>query len=308
VPRCYFADYCPDVPSGLLITECIPYGVAPVEPHYDKCVDYDLADALPHYRALTRAMAGLAGAHKSGHLGADIDREFPFAPDVQKAGSAIPYTPETLAEKLAVLRCFADEAPNLFEPQLRDPMFLTAFCAEAPLVLQKEAAIRDRLNTRPDEVALCHWNMNLDNAWFWRDGIGNLQTGLLDWGSVGQMNLAQSFYGMSCAAETGFIAEHRGQLIDLFVAEYAARGGPALSASDFADQVKIATALLGIAWILDAPSLVQTELIEYRSLTGRTDPRLRGNFLARAQLQLLMVFLNDWRVGNIGALLAGLPG
>jgi hypothetical protein len=156
-------------------------------------------------------------------------------------------------------------------------------------------------------VALCHWNLNLDNAWFDRGEGGEMTVGLLDWGATAQMNLAQSFFGMICAAELGFIAEHRDALLGLWAREYHAAGGPAISAQELRGHYKLSVAVLGIAWMIDAPSIIMRELPNYRELSGRDDPRLVGNFLARAQLQLLMVFLHEWQALGLGAALGELP-
>ena len=303
VPKCYFADYDAETVSGILITERIGYGQGSIEPRHEKCQDYEIADPLAHYRALTVAMARLCGHFKAGRFGADTAQQFAFDPDAVDAGSRIPYTASELQDKLRALLSFADFAPRLFEPSVRAPAFLDRFIADAPLVLAHEARIRSALNHHSDAISLCHWNMNLDNAWFWTDEWGVLQAGLLDWGSVAQMNVAQAFYGMTCAAETEFLDRHEHALMALFVEEYASSGGPRLRLEDFALQVKLAIAVLGIAWILNAPALIQTELADVDVLTDRHDPRLKENFLARAQLQLLIVFLNEWRRHDIGAAL-----
>lgn len=300
VPKCYFADYDPATVSGLLITERVPYGNGSIEPCPDKCMDYRLADPLPYYEALTRSMAELAGAHKAGRLGDDLPNQFPFDPDVIDAGSRIPYDRAALDSQLSKLRDFAAAAPQLF-PGLTD--YMETFIAEAPLVLDLELPIRRALNSRADMVALCHWNMNVDNAWFWHDDTGVLQAGLLDWGSVGQMNVAQAFFGMTCAAEPDFLAAHKAELIDQFVTEYAARGGPVIAATDLAFLLKLSVAVLGIAWMLDAPSLVAQEVPDFASVTDRTDPKIADNFLARAQAHLLRVLISEWRQDDIGGAL-----
>jgi hypothetical protein len=301
VPKCYFADYHAASVSGLLITERIAYGRNGIEPCPTKAADYEIADPLPHYRAMTRSMARLAAHHRAGLFGPEIDREFPFDPEAADAGARIPYTAEQLDEKLAKLQAFAQRFPQLFSDGLGDPEFLDRFVADAPLVLEAESAIRAFLQHQPECIALCHWNMNIDNAWFWTDAAGELRTGLLDWGSVGQMNLAQAFFGMTCAAETGFLDAHRDDLIRLLAEEYRQGGGPELDPGKLAYMIKLATALLGIAWILDAPSLVEQMIPDLDTIRDRFDPRIKENFLARCQLQLLMVFLNEWRAGDIGA-------
>jgi hypothetical protein len=300
VPRCYFADYDATTTSGLLITETIAYGEQGIEPCHEKCVDHELENPLGHYQALTRTMARLAAHHRAGNFGPELDQKFPFDPAVIDTGSRIPYTPDQLQEKLERLLAFADQAPQLFPAALRDGAFLAQFVAQAPAVLEHEVAIRSYLNQAGDCIALCHWNMNLDNAWFWKDEQGVLNAGLLDWGSVGQMNIAQGLYGMTCAAEADFLNSHRRDLLALFVDEYAAGGGPRLDPRELLLLYKLSVAVLGIAWILDAPSLIEGEIADFTQLTGRRDPKLRSNFLARAQLQLLMVFLNEWQAEDIG--------
>lgn len=303
VPKCYFADYHSASQTGLLITERIAYGSGAVEPFQDKCLDYELEEPLGHYRALTRAIARLAGSHRAGHFGAEIDRQFPFAPDRIDIGARIPYTPQQLRQKLDKLRSFAAENRGLFPGAVGSDELLERFCAEAPLVLEHELEIRRHLNGHADYIALCHWNLNLDNAWFWRDRAGELHAGLLDWGSVAQMNVAQSFYGMTCAAECAFLERHESELMRLFVEEYRSSGGPPLDLETFAQLVKLSIAVLGIAWILDAPTLIEAQLPAIRDVEDRFDARLRGDFLARCQLQLLVVMLNEWRVRGIGSAL-----
>jgi hypothetical protein len=303
VPKCYFADYDSSTKTGLLITERIAYGAGSVEPFQDKCLDYELVEPLPRYQALTRAIARLAGSHRAGHFGAEIDRQFPFAPERIDIGARIPYTPDQLRQKLEKLRLFAAQNPGFFPGALGGSEFLERFSAQAPLVLEHELQIRRYLNGKADYIALCHWNLNPDNAWFWRDAQSALHAGLLDWGSVAQMNVAQSFYGMTCSAETEFLERHEAGLMRLFIDEYRAAGGPALDLEEFAYLVKLSIAVLGIAWILDAPSLIEMQLPEVRTIPDRFDPRLRNDFLARCQLQLLIVMLNEWRAHDVGAAL-----
>lgn len=122
------------------------------------------------------------------------------------------------------------------------------------------------------------------------------------------MNLAQAFYGMTCAAETSFLAAHRDTLLDLFIERYRGYGGPAISRDKLKYMYKLAVAVLGIAWILDAPALIEAHIPELGAVRDRCDPRLRDVFLARAQLQLLMVFLHEWRADDLPAAVAALGG
>lgn len=302
VPQCLFADYDPAVPAGVLITERIAYGEAPIEPMWDKCRDDELPDPLAHYQALARALGRLAAYHVTGRIGPDATAQFPFDPE-DVAAPLIPFDQTGLDDKLRQIRELAAEKPGLFPHGLGDAAFLERFSAEAPLVLALERDIRLHLNRQADLVALCHWNMNVDNAWFWRTPAGELDVGLLDWGSVGPMNMASAFFGLICGALPEFLDSHRGDLIDELLAEYARSGGPDIDRARFARLLQLSIALLGVAWMLDAPTIIRREVAEFDAVTDWRDPRIHDNFLARAQLQLLMTMLNEWRSTDIGTVL-----
>lgn len=303
VPKCYFADYDPETRSGILITERIHFGVDGVEPFHDKCLDYGIADPREHYQALLRGLARLAAAHKAGRFGAEIERQFPYDRTQLRAHDLIPYDAGQLQQKLAKLSEFAQRYPQLLPAELRAPAFLARFGAEAQAFLQHEVAIKTWLNADARNIALCHWNANIDNAWFWRDAGGELQAGLLDWGSVSQMNVAQSIYGALCAVETGFWNAHVDALVAGFAEEYARSGGPRLAVDELKFQFDLFVALLGMAWMLDAPTIIEAQLPDLAKVRDRYDPAFRDDFLSRAQLQLLTVLLNAWQHGRYGAVL-----
>lgn len=300
VPACHYADYHADSRSGLLITERIAYGEAGIEPAHDKCLDHRLKDPLPHYQAQVRAMASLAAHHRAGRFGAEVDRQFPFDRG-QPVTRLIPHTADQLAGKLDLLDRFAASAPRLMPERLRETAFLRDFRRDVMLVLEKEERILDHLRSQDALIALGHWNMNLDNAWFWRDRDGLLQVGQLDWGGVSQMNLAQAFFGMTCAAEPDFLDIHQPALMTALLADYHRHGGPAVPLEVFAHSVRLAVAVLGTAWMLDAPSLIAAEIPDPGVIESRHDPAIRDRFIPRAQLHLMTVFLNEWQRDDIGA-------
>lgn len=303
VPRCYFADFDPATGTGLLITERVSFGRNGIEGFQDKCLDYELEDPIGHYRALIVAVARLAGAYKAGKLGSDIDEHFPFDPAVIRPTDRIPYSPDQLGGKLDKLKAFAKEHPSFLPEHLRDPAFLEQFDREVRAFFAREIPIKTYLQSHPDTIAMGHWNANVDNAWFRRTMRGDREAGLLDWGGAGRMNVAQTIYGVLCACELDLWDAHKDALVDLFRDEYAASGGPLLDREELHFQVRIFIAMLGIAWMLDAPALVEAQLPDLATMRDRFDPRFRGNFLARAQLQLMIVFLNAWQTEAFGKLL-----
>lgn len=302
VPRCYFADYDPDTSTGLLITQTIAYGRQGIRPHQDKCLDDELADPMAYYSALVRAVARLSGFHKSGRFGAEADKQFPYDPEYIRPTDRIPYTRETLRDKLGYLGRFAQRYPWVFPVEFTSGAFLAELIEGAQGILDAETDIKHFLNGRHDFVALSHWNANIDNAWFWESADGQLEAGLLDWGSVGRMNIAQAFYGIMCACSIDFWNARKSELLRLFADEYQRNGGPRIDIDELDFHVRLYVAMLGLAWMIDAPAIIESQLPELHDIHSHEDPRFKGHFLVRTQRQLLAVFLNAWNVERLGEL------
>ena len=196
VPQCFYADIQQDTLTGILITERIPYGQGAIEPHHPKCMDHVLPEPRAHYRALISNLARLSGAHRSGRLGEVAERWFPRDRDGLIASRPRIEAP-LLAKRIARLAEFIRQYPHLVPAHIADRAFLDGFCADASFAAERQEEIWRFLSSRPEMIALCHMNANIDNAWFWRDSEGALQAGLIDWGSVGQMSVASSIWGCS---------------------------------------------------------------------------------------------------------------
>lgn len=306
VPLCLFADIHAESGTGLMITECLPYGENGVEPQYQKCMDYEVPHPLEHYRAIIKALAQLAGAHKVGRLDPAFDSEMRFDREQILAADAIRYSPEKLQRRASRIVAFIQAHPRLFPENLCKPEFGEQFLAQMPMVAELEWPIKHWLYSNPDYVALCHWNANLDNGWYWRDKQGDLQCGLMDWGRVGQMSVAQAIYGALSGAEVELWNLHFDELLGDFVREYEMAGGPALEVSELRNHVALVTATMGLAWLMDAPAIIERDIADTETLSGIHDDRLKSAEDARVQLHMLTMFLNQWQVHDIGALVTRL--
>jgi hypothetical protein len=307
VPACLFGDYHHETGTGILITARIAFGVDGIEPHHDKCLDYELPDTLSHYRAVITANARLAGAHKSGHLGAGLDAVFPYDAAAAAASDPIRYDERQIDNRLSRLAAFAEEFPRLLPPHITSPGFIVQLKEEMPRFRVREAEIKTFLTTAPSLIALCHWNANIDNAWFWRSKNGALQCGLMDWGRVGQMNIALALWGTLSAAEPEMLDEQLDKLLCLFLAEFEAHGGPAISLALLQEHFFLYVATMGLAWLLDAPPLIRAQLPDLAPEHDRFDIRFKTNETARTQLHMLTNVLNLWQRRGFGELLARLP-
>jgi hypothetical protein len=302
VPKCLYTDFHHASGTGVIITEQIPYGQGPVEPHHLKCMDQILPEPLAHYRVLISTLALLSGTHKSGRLGEAVERDFPL--DMEKLiARRNRYDEAQLAYRADRLAKFIAQYPHLVPPHQADPAFLDGFRADAPLLIGQQAAVRHVLFSRPEMIALCHWNAQIDNGWFWREPDGTLKCGLIDWGSVGQMHICRTIWGSINGAEPDLVNAHLDELLDLFVAEYARAGGPALNRAELERHLALQVMVSGLHSMMSAPPLILSEVPDPNAVADRHDPLFTANETARVQLKVTISFLNIWHRLDLGGLL-----
>lgn len=303
VPACMFADFHAESGTGLLVTQRIAFGQGGIERQYGKCMDHEMPEPLAHYRALVRTLARLAGSHKGGRLPADVAQEFPFSLAQALERDRLPYTPQQVANRVARYAAFAEELPQLLPAAIRTPAFVAQLAEGAALFQRHEDAIKRFLHARADFIALCHWNANSDNAWYWPDAAGELQCGLLDWGSVGQMHVAMTLWGCLSSAESWLWRDHVDELLALFVAEYAGAGGPVLPVAELKTHLLLYAAMMGLCWLMDAPPRIRREVPELAQCRGPLDPRITASETARVQLQMMSNFLSFWQAEGLNRVL-----
>lgn len=301
VPAALFGDYHAETGTGILITERILFDTNGIERQYHKCLDYEMPDPLAHYRALLTALGRLAGTHRSGRLPADLVAHFPLDVQAATVGQRAPFSADQLDRRLTQLVEFIDSRPGLVPEGVGSPEFLARLRDEAPRVARHEHTITDQLAADTDYVALCHWNANVDNAWFWRDADDTLHCGLMDWGCVSQMNLGMAIWGAMSAAETDLWSSHLDELLGVFVTEFQRYGGPALDPLRLRRHTLRYAAVMGVAWLLDVPALLRKRF--GTAPDSRMDPRIRGDESVRAPLQMLSNLLSLWERHSAGDLL-----
>lgn len=303
VPCCLYADIDPATQTGLLITARIPYGEGAVEPHHPKCMDHVLPEPLEHYGALVACLGRLAGTHKSGRLGAAVEQRFPL--DIARLIARRPRVEAAvLAKRINRLAAFIGQYPHLFPAHVADGDFLQAFCRDAMLVVERQDAVWREFHAQPDVIALCHMNAHVDNAWFWRDPHGALQAGLIDWGGVGQMSVASSFWGCVGAAEPELHDRHLGALLKRFVQAFAEAGGPAVDPALLERHVELHV-LMSALHMTTAPPAILREIPDPACLKDRFDPVLAAYETARVQLKVTVALLNMWATRDLGRYLRG---
>jgi hypothetical protein len=303
VPVCLFADYHRESGTGILITQRIAFGTDGIERLYEKCLDYEMPEPLEHYKALLEAVARLAGTHKAGHLADSVAKQFPFEASKASTSDRIRYTAQQLLNRVARYSDFAAKYPQLLPKNITSPAFLAQLADDVPRYLEHELAIKQFLHGKPEFIALCHWNANIDNAWFWRNMRGELECGLMDWGRVGQMSVALAIFGALSAAEIEIWDKHLVELLTLFAAEFHGCGGPALDVEELKFHLLLFVAMMGLAWLMDAPALILAQIPELATIENRFDPRFKSNETARVQLHMMTTVLNLWQTQDFGKIL-----
>lgn len=299
VPVCYYSDYHHVSGTGILITERIPYNKDGVEKLYPKCLDYQMPEPLNHYKALIRALARLAGAHKAGKLSSVVEEYFPFEPEKLSVSVREPYTPEQISRRVTQYTQFSREYPQILPEHLRSEEFIARLSEEAPRFQALESVAKRVLQSETDLTALCHWNAHVDNAWFWKSEDGQLECGLMDWGNVSQMNLAMAIWGCLSAAELSIWDDHLDELLTLFVSEFQAAGGGEIDIQQLKLHLKLYVGMMGLAWMLDAPKLILAKVPDLDQTENRLDPRIQRSERGRSQLLIMSVFLNFWHHQNM---------
>jgi hypothetical protein len=300
VAKPWFADYDKATGSGLVITDCVPFGAGGIEPHRRKCMDHQtLDDPIGHYRATVTALARLTAAHKAGRLAPDIDAQFPFDP---ATGSADPIRYDRAGLRAELDNCFtfARNYPHLLPPEVRTPEFLTRMERDTWRVFANEDALQRFLTGDTRLIALDHWNAHIDNCWFQRDAAGGLECGLIDWGRVGQITFGSALWGGLSAAHHDVWDHHLDELLELFVREYAAHGGPEVSADELLLHLTVHMATMGVARVLAFPEVITFRLPECSNATGPLDPMFDAVDPARNSLHIYTVFLKFWQARDFG--------
>ncbi|KHK90641.1 hypothetical protein [Novosphingobium malaysiense] len=300
VPRPVFGDFEAESGTGLLVTERVAFGEGAVEPLHEKCMDHLLPDPLEYYRVLVSAQGRLAAAQHRGALSPQLEALFPYDRAVAEADLPIGYGQDDLQRKVAALGEFIAGHEQLFPAELAAPAFLARLETEACDFLKHEKAVRRFLQADPRFIAVCHWNANIDNAWFWREADGTLHCGLLDWGMVRPMNVTTGLWGGLSAAPTAFLRAELGGLLDHYRDEFTAHDGPAL-AGDLMDlHFDLSLALTGLALMMDLPALVAARMPDLGKASGPFDPLIRRDKVVEGFLLVSTNFLTLWSDRGFG--------
>ena len=119
--------------------------------------------------------------------------------------------------------------------------------------------------------------MNTDNASFWRDEEGKVQSGFIDWGRFKQDNFARGLTnGYMCCDLCEFVQENDKKLVQSFADTTNAEGGK-IDGKVLWEQYLLSWLLLGLS-IVDLPRQIlftspHTTEAGWKLITDYKDPR-----------------------------------
>lgn len=122
------------------------------------------------------------------------------------------------------------------------------------------------------------------------------------------MNVAYALWGSLCAASLDIWDKHLDELLALFIGELHAHGGPLLEVAELRLRLDFYAATMGLAVLIQAPTLVLSRLPEAANAYGPLDPVFSKDEVARGFLHVFTAFLNLWQTHDLGASLERLLG
>jgi hypothetical protein len=118
--------------------------------------------------------------------------------------------------------------------------------------------------------------------------------------------VAKSIYGAFSGATVDLWDNHLDDILQVFIDEYARSGGPRLDRGELRQHVLLFTAMMGIAYLLDAPAIIERQVPDLAAVANPLQPDFLAIEDARIQLHMLTMFLNQWQSRDIGGLVASL--
>jgi hypothetical protein len=119
---------------------------------------------------------------------------------------------------------------------------------------------------------------------------------------VGKISVAQSIMGAISGAEKWIWDDHLDELLEVFITEYARRGGPSLQLHELRTHILLLQAVAGVRYFMSAPVAIQREIPDLQGIESYRDERFARHENARIQLHMMSKMLNIWQTRQLGEL------
>lgn len=292
IPKYYFADISNETTNFILITERVPFapelgselGPFEIEPPYQKMRDWELRGThREYYELIVKTGARLAGAYKAERVAPFevMDKNFENTAKKRQEDWGMQAGPTGLGESelRAKLKSGVNfitvDAKKLFPPEVESPGFAETYKRIMTTVSAYQAEINWWCNRNSDYIAWTHGNLNVDNVYFFRDGEGKLDMGILDWGGAQASSVGSKLWWWLYCCEYDFLKTNIDDLLQIFIDSYRESGGPALDHEELKTQFILAALQQGVGLLGAVPQIFRMcKKAEWATIESRKDPRI----------------------------------
>lgn len=318
-PKFYYGDISNETSNYILITERIPYsgfsgktGAEALQPFeiegpYDKCKDYDLKGSGKEYYTLIFQMAAkIAAADKTGRMGSELFKANNFGQvpkgttfaewGVNPAGPSGGPAQQTMNKLKHGINFFSRTASKsmIFAPYVCSEEFISKFTKTMMTFAAYTREIDYWKHRNPDFIALGHANLNVDNAYYWRDMEGKLDCGVLDWGGFGAACVGHKLYWYINCAEWENNKANLRFYSDTFVKTYRDEGGPQIASELLEKQIKLTCLSNLMTMVAAVPDcLRQLPEKEWETIRNEMDPRITANLNGKSTLRTTLKAMDN---------------
>jgi len=317
-PKFYYGDISNETSNWIIITERIdfhdfdgnnfgkplkkkdPLPAFQIEGPYDKCIDHNLrGNEKDYYSCLIRVGAKMAGMHKAGKMGPHeiLAKSFAWHPDPSdpaawgvNPNASTGEVPKQMKAKIDMAVTFISDIGKVLFPKYatKEP-FLTKLRTTIMTLCAYSSEINFWKFSNYDYVALGHMNLNVDNAYFWRNAEGQLDCGVFDWGNMGAGCMGHKLWWWFYCRDYEPFKRNLGKDLDLFIECYKSGGGPALDKGTM-EMMIIITALEQMVGLISAvPQILKMcPKKEWPSIKDRYDPRIGDNIDGKSTIRLYL--------------------
>mmetsp|Transcript_41747 Transcript_41747/g.73422 ORF Transcript_41747/g.73422 Transcript_41747/m.73422 type:complete len:649 (+) Transcript_41747:22-1968(+) len=183
-------------------------------------------------------------------------------------------------------------APHVFPAELSAKSHVDKFMKEATEMAGYCAEMSFYQVIHPEYTALAHPNAQVDNAFYWRDEAGTMQSGILDWDGAQNMPMPTCLGNAWMGSESDTFDEHEEKLVVYFLDEYKKASGEELDKDTFYMCLKLAQASVMYGCFSNLGVLHRlVKADEWKDIKDRYDPKVDGQFLTRCYYVQVELFL-----------------
>merc|ERR1712217_57664 len=195
--------------------------------------------------------------------------------------------PSSFVKKIeAGIRFFSDTAKVVYPKYCQQQDWKDRFTKTILTWSAYSGEIEFFKNMRPEYVSLGHNNLNIDNAYFWKDPQNKLDCGVIDFGGFGVSNLGHKLYWILNCSEFENIRDNLDDYIAMFVTTYQRFGGPQLDPNRVrlhVFQTMVANCNQMMQAIPNCMKMCPAK--EWDTIKDRHDPRIAGNIDGKSTLR-----------------------